>query len=79
MVNDFDTKFLIKKLFYVFGLFGCHLSFACKREHIEGLLISLCNAVDKPVDSFVPVVVQIYAVDKFSIFPLSIFTWGGAA
>ena len=79
MVNDFDTKFLIKKLFYVFGLFGCHLSFVCNREHIEGLLISLCNAVDEPVDSFVPVVVQIYAVDKFSIFPLSIFTWGGAA
>ena len=53
--------------------------FACKREHIEGLLISLYNAVDEPVDSFVPVVVQIYAIDKFSILPLSIFTWGGAA
>ena len=79
MVNDFDTKFLIKKLFYVFGLFGYHLSSARKREHIKGLLISLCNAVDEPVDSFVPVVVQIYAVDKFSIFPLSIFTRGGAA
>ena len=78
MVNDFDTKFLIKKLFYVFGLYGCHLSLHVK-EHIEGLLIFLCNAVDEPVDSFVPVVVQIYAVDKFSIFPLSIFTWGGAA
>ena len=79
MVNNFDTKFLIKKLFFVFGLFGCHLFFFFFREHIEGLLISLCNAVDEPVDSFVPVAVQIYAVDKFSIFPLSIFTWGGAA